>query len=637
MSTTDTGTVVQRIFDARPDPMDFRDRLFSPTLVELPPRFGLESYLRYNVPVLNQGSEGACTGFGLATVANYLFHRREVDPDRTPVSPRMLYEMAKRYDEWPGEVYAGSSARGAMKGWHKHGICSETLWPYKAGVEDRQDNMQRMTDATRRPLGAYYRVNHQDLVSMHSALVEVGILYATAVVHEGWYHPNSEYWIEPNDNKLGGHAFVIVAYNEDGFWVQNSWGSSWGRSGLALLTYDDWLANGTDVWVARLGVARRQSTAQSTSANFSAAVKQSQAFATADMRSHIVSVGNDGQLNTSGTYGTKEEDVKGIFEFDFPAETFNWDKKRLLIYAHGGLVSERDAVEQVAKFRTTLLEHQIYPLAFIWKTDYWTTWKNILSDALSRRRPEGLLDGTLDFLRDRVDDALEPLVRSLSGKLQWDEMKENGILATKNQSGAGRIVLNYLAQILADEPDLEIHILSHSAGSIFLAPFVQLMTSVGKIKSGPMARKEGHGLKVKSCTMWAPAMTTALFKQTYLPAVNSGKIERFALYTLTDRAEQDDDCANIYHKSLLYMVSNALEDRHRVPLLQPDGESLLGMEKFVKKDAKINGLFDLPQADWVLAPNTRPEPTMASSSRTHGSFNDDDATLRSTLARILEA
>ena len=29
-------------------------------------------------------------------------------------SPRMLYEMAKRFDEWPGESYEGSSVRAAI-------------------------------------------------------------------------------------------------------------------------------------------------------------------------------------------------------------------------------------------------------------------------------------------------------------------------------------------------------------------------------------------------------------------------------------------------------------------------------------------------------------------------------------------
>ena len=50
----------------------------------------------------------------------------------------MLYELARRYDEWPGENYAGSSARGAMKGWHKHGVCAETMWPSHATEHGRR-------------------------------------------------------------------------------------------------------------------------------------------------------------------------------------------------------------------------------------------------------------------------------------------------------------------------------------------------------------------------------------------------------------------------------------------------------------------------------------------------------------------
>ncbi len=43
--------------------------------------------------ILNQHSEGACTGFGLAAVINHLYLRQKCV---TRVSPRMLYEMAKK-------------------------------------------------------------------------------------------------------------------------------------------------------------------------------------------------------------------------------------------------------------------------------------------------------------------------------------------------------------------------------------------------------------------------------------------------------------------------------------------------------------------------------------------------------------
>src|SRR5919106_6093465 len=126
----------KRTLDARRDVLDFRDRMYQTALVEVPTHVDLEDYKRVGAPILDQGREGACTGFGLATVANYLLRKRKVLPDDTPVSARMFYEMAKRFDEWRGEDYEGSSARGAMKGWHKYGVCSDQAWPYEVGIED---------------------------------------------------------------------------------------------------------------------------------------------------------------------------------------------------------------------------------------------------------------------------------------------------------------------------------------------------------------------------------------------------------------------------------------------------------------------------------------------------------------------
>jgi len=631
----------KRNLNARPDTLDFRDMMYQASLYEVPVKIDLETYKKYKVPILDQGQEGACTGFGLATVANYLLRKRKYVPDPNPVSARMLYEMAKRYDEWAGDDYSGSSARGAMKGWHKHGICGDECWPYKTTTKKLERlNEARSSDALKRPLGAYYRVNHKDLVAMHSAMAEVGILFVTSTVHEGWDHVAADGTIPFSEKLTGGHAFAVVAYNEKGFWIQNSWGKTWGKNGFALITYDDWLANATDVWVARLAAPIMLQKIQSTAISHSAAAGKSEAYSYADLRPHIISIGNNGVLNAGGNFGTSVEEVKSIFEDDFIRITKPWKKKRIFLYAHGGLVSEPAAVQRLAEYRKAMLDAEVYPISFIWKSDAWTTITNVLKDAFASKRPEGFLDSTKDFMLDRLDDALEPVARRATGKLQWDEMKENALLATTAQNGGARLALACI-KTLADtfKQSFEIHIAGHSAGSIFHAPLVQLLTAKGKITEGILQGSVGLGLTVSTCTLWAPACTVALFKDCYLPAINNGSIKKYAQFILDDETEKNDNCAKIYNKSLLYLVSNAFEKRFRIPLFRPEGEAILGMQKFVDKDADLIALFDIHtgKADLVLSPNSNTANSINHSTSTaHGDFDDDIPTVKATLARVLD-
>src|SRR5262249_16523956 len=112
------NAVVKRLRNVVPDSVDLRDRIYTPSVTvipaeKLPPKI--------DVPVLNQQSSSACTGFALASVIYHLQRRAGQKPADCPVSPFMLYSMARRYDEFPGDPTAdtGSSLRGGMKGWYK--------------------------------------------------------------------------------------------------------------------------------------------------------------------------------------------------------------------------------------------------------------------------------------------------------------------------------------------------------------------------------------------------------------------------------------------------------------------------------------------------------------------------------------
>jgi len=602
----------ERTLDALPDTVDFRDEMYVPALIEVPGATDLAAFRNIGLPVLDQGTEGACTGFALATVANYLLTRRGRQPLADECSAAMLYLMAKRYDEWPGEDYDGSSARGAMKGWHKHGVCARKLW--QDSRKDREFTDARAADALGRPLGAYFRVNHLDLVAMHAAISEVGILSATASVHGGWMN------VIPGDTEIkyqpgmvGGHAFAIVGYDREGFWIQNSWGPRWGSGGLIRLSYADWLENGTDVWVAALGAPVSVHELSATAMMRSGAPRSYEAPVYSVLRSHIVTAKNDGLLDPNGEYGLSPTGLADLVDRQIPQRMSGWGGKRLLLYAHGGLVPQSTAVQHIANIRQRALDAEVYPLSFIWRSDAWSTIRNILRDAFGKRQQEGFLDKAKDFMLDRVDDTLEPLARLLGGKALWDEMKENAARATTRAGGAARLVADRLAPLLAAGAIGEVHLAAHSAGAIFMAPLAKRLAEAG--------------VPVRSLSLWAPACTLALFEEVYQPLIKSGAIRAFDLYTLDDKTERNDDCANIYNKSLLYLVSHALEARPRIPLFQ-DGTRLLGLERDVA--AKIPAAFWQPQSrNWYVSPASPQADAVH-----HGDFDDDEVSFRSVLARI---
>jgi pimeloyl-ACP methyl ester carboxylesterase len=291
-----------------------------------------------------------------------------------------------------------------------------------------------------------------------------------------------------------------------------------------------------------------------------------------------------------------------------------WARKRVLLYAHGGLVPENSAIQHAANNREATLKAEVYPLSFIWRTDAWSTIRNILRDAFSRRRDEGLLDKAKDFMLDRLDDTLEPLARVLGGKAMWDEMKENARLASSRAKGAARMTAQILAGLASSGRIDEIHLVGHSAGSIFLAPLA--------------ARLAEKNIEIASLSLWAPACTLDLFNEVYKPLIEAGKIKSFDLYTLDDATERDDHCANLYNKSLLYLVSAAFEKRARIPVVQKHGTPLLGLARDVEREIPKK-FWDVNSRTWFTAPAHS-----ETDARHHGDFDNDVATLRSTLERI---
>src|SRR3546814_5943765 len=93
----------------------------------------------------------------------------------------------------------------------------------------------------------------------------------------------------------------------------------------------------------------------------------------------------------------------------------------------------------------------------------------------------------------------------------------------------------------------------------------------------------GMDRRIASVNLWAPAITMDMFLMSYVPAIEARKVDRACLFTLTDKAEQDDSCAGIYNKSLLYLVAHAFEQQARswIDRRLSQGTPIAGMARFI--------------------------------------------------------
>lgn len=566
--------------NASKDPVDLRDRPYLPPPVSLmeeyPSSAELSNYLvRYTKAglILDQGQEGACTGFGLACVINYLLWRkqgREPEFNFQPVSPRMLYDFARRYDEYSGEDYEGSSCRGALKGWFHHGVCPETDWPYKAqGIT--QPRFGYVASAIRTTLGVYYRIDVKSITDLQAAIQEVGAIYVSAFTHDGWKLKTGKGKKTPASinhttvpriafngraSQENGHAFALVGFNGDGFIVQNSWGKSWGSGGFAVLTYADWLANAMDAWVAALGVpgvvlGRLASSSQQSTAR--AGANKSQWWDEATAYEHSVVLGNDGRVSR---YLTQDELTRTLL---FQACTLpdQWLRsqdsatKRLVIYCHGGLNSEDAAITRARAMGRFFIGNGCYPLFVVWKTGVLESIGDIIADRF--RSEPARAGGVREALTDATDSLLEATVGRPLARPIWSEMKENAEFATLTTRG-GDLLVSALQNLQRTwGKNLEIHLVGHSAGSIFLGWLIDAMAARGVDEC------------VASIHLYAPACTVQFANRHYAP--HDRLMKKLYLDILSDQVERDDNTAAIYRKSLLYLVSNALEGDLRTPIL----------------------------------------------------------------------
>jgi hypothetical protein len=331
----------------------------------------------------------------------------------------------------------------------------------------------------------------------------------------------------------------------------------------------------------------------------------------AGLRPYVVNLAL-GQLSEGGEFQTRPSDVDGILD-GLQEYTREVERPRLMLHAHGGLVSETSALEYAAKVAPWWRSHDVYPVFFVWESGL----LEILGQFVLGRRD--LADWTSDL-------ALEAVLR-LPGTLAWSGMKKSARLASSADAGnAAPGGARLFADLLAARRQggeltaLEVHAVGHSAGSIFHAHLLPILSD--------------RGIPIASLQLLAPALTVSLYRERLAQLIASRRVQRLHLFTMEDRAERSDDCMTVYRKSLLYLVSRAFEP--------PGGRALVGLHRSIRGEKDLAKLFGLGggnggtraelQLSWM---DDDREANPLTQALRHGDFDNDPATMSSVLRRIL--
>lgn len=340
------------------------------------------------------------------------------------------------------------------------------------------------------------------------------------------------------------------------------------------------------------------------------------------LRPHVVNLAG-GRLSEHGVLSTTQADLAAIFDDHLPRSLkLAREKGRelpIVFYAHGGLVSEQNALSQALEDIPWWKKNNVYPIYFIWETSFWETVLALIG--IPRELQARGADRA--FISDPL---IEMVARAAGGPFFWAGMKDMARSAS-SKSGGAFDVAQRLAEFCSKDPDgIRLHAVGHSAGAIFHNHF--LPAAIESLKSHKLPL-----LGFRTLHLLAPALTVQDFQESLaLQMGKEGGIDMTTIFALRKEWEWRDQ-SGPYGKSLLYLIYNALEAAPQTPLL--------GLWESLYADPKIQGRFGLrgkssdhgalvlsPTKDVTSGPN-------ASQARKHKEFDNDPETMNSVLLGIL--
>lgn len=338
-----------------------------------------------------------------------------------------------------------------------------------------------------------------------------------------------------------------------------------------------------------------------------------------ELAPHLINL-RQGRFSSGGRIQTERSDVDALIDGLDRWVTAHGETSPVVLFAHGGLVSEDSGLAIAQKHVSWWKRNGVYPIYFIWETGFCETLGQLLSAAAGQALPSAR---ALD-LKDLTDPLVERAARALRGPAIWGSMQRSAERAfdEPGRESNGRYLLGRLAELCGRHRDrVALHAVGHSAGSIFHTHLLQAWRQI------PGAQG------FKTLQLLAPAVSSELFAELEPLIGPERAVEHATMFTMRKHEELADTCMGLYGKSLLYLIHYALEDERET--------DILGLEVSLRRSPALKALFGLsgPSARGEVIFSPTPPAShrsrSASTAGQHGAFDDDAPTMTSVLCRVL--
>jgi hypothetical protein len=187
-------------------------------------------------PVWDQGVDGPCSAYAAAAIK--MWQERKDYGLTDQLSTHFVYNLR------PNRPQKGMQPRHTMHILKQYGIPTAKSYHRRKMKELQNIPAWVLNEAANHKIIGYARI--QTIEGLKKSIYKNGPAYIAMPV----YNDGPQFW-KPSfgDQRLGGHALVIVGYNSQGFILRNSWGKSWADSGHTVYPYSDFGVH-YEIWTA---------------------------------------------------------------------------------------------------------------------------------------------------------------------------------------------------------------------------------------------------------------------------------------------------------------------------------------------------------------------------------------------------